>query len=452
MNLTISDENKGFFVLLLTLALPIMVQNFLHSSLNFLDVLMIGQLKDSAIAAAGIANQLVFIFFLLQFGIQSGISIYASQYWGKKDVENVRKLIGIGLFTGFLIAIIFTFIAIVIPEYFISLFTTDEKVQELAIEYLQIVGLSFFISVFTYTYTANLRSTEIVIVPIFASSVAVVLNLFLNYLLIFGNFGFPVLGVKGAAIATCISRYVEGMIIVSITYFKDYPAAARFSDMINFDSAYLKRIYRTCFPVFLNEFFWSTGVAIYNIIYARIGTEAIAAVNIIASIEGFIMIPFLGILHAGTVIIGHKIGAGFPEDAYQFAKRLVIFQFLLSFAFGFLMISSRSFILSFYNISEIAYNNAYYLIVVAGLIFCIKITNYTFVVSIFRGGGDTRFGLFVDMGGIWLIGIPLALIGGFVLKLPVYWVMAMVVTEEIVKLLIEIPRFISRKWLKNIIE
>lgn len=420
--------------------------------MSLMDTLMIGQLNETSIAAVGIANQFVFIFIIIQFGIHSGVAIFTAQYWGKQDLANVKKLGGIGLTAGLAIGSIFTFVAMVTPEAVIALFSTDTQVIGLGSEYLWIVGISFGISVFTFSYMNNLRSMEIVNPPMYASLIAVVLNLILNYILIFGKFGFPAMGVKGAAIATCISRFVEGFALMGMVYWKKYPIAASLSEMFDFDRIFLKKILITCWPVFLNELVWVTGVSLYNLVYARIGTSSIAAVNIVASIENFMMIPFFGMFFSGSIIIGNSIGAGKPEEAYLYGKFLLILQFSMALFAGGIMILGREFILSFYNVSDTAYMNAYHLMFVSGVALCIKITNFTNVVSVLRGGGDTRFGFLLDLTGVWCIGVPMAFFGAFFLNLPVYWVMALVMTEEIYKFCLGIPRFLSRKWIRNLVK
>jgi putative MATE family efflux protein len=447
----LNQTTMNFINLLFKLALPIIFQNFLNSSMALMDTLMIGQLNETAIAAVGIANQFVFIFIIVQFGIHSGVSIFTAQYWGKRDLASIKKLVGIGLIAGFAVCSFFTFVALLTPGTPMALFSTDTEVIRLGSGYLRIVGISFVISVVTYSYTNNLRSMGIVKLPMYASMIAVTLNIVLNYILIFGKLGSPALGVNGAAIATCISKFTEGFILMGIVYYKKYPVAARISEMVDFDYPFFKRIFKICWPVFLNELFWVTGISLYNLVYARIGTESIAAVNIVASIENFMLIPFFGFFHAGSIMIGNTIGSGRNDEAYLYGKYLLTLQFAMAIFAGGFMILSRDIVLSFYKVSEVAYMNAHHLMLVSGLVLCIKITNFTNVVSVLRGGGDTRFGFLLDLTGVWCIGVPMAFFGAFYLHLPVYWVMALVATEEIYKLCLGIPRFLSRKWIMNLV-
>ena len=416
-----------------------------------IDLLMIGQLNDAAVAAVGIANQFVFIFFVIQFGIHSGVAIFTSQYWGKQDLSRIRHLSGLGILAGLAVAAPFTCLALVFPDVVISLFSTAPEVIDIGANYLGIVGLIFIPFCVTFSFMTNLRSMGFVTPPLISSAVSVVLNVILNYCLIFGNFGFPEMGVTGAAIATCTAKIIETLLLAGLVYLKPYPLAATLKQMLGFDLPFVKRVAATCWPVFLNEFFWVTGVSIYKLVYARMGTQSIAAVNIVTTLEEFLFIPFFGIFHGGSILIGNSIGAGRDKRAYAYGKFILLAQLPMAVLAGVSLILCRNFILGFYNISPETHQNAYYLMMTTGLILWAKTTNFTTVVSIFRGGGDTRFGFFMDLTGVWCIGIPMALLGAFVLHLPVYWVMALVALEEGFKLAVGLPRFFSKKWIKNLV-
>ena len=183
--------------------------------------------------------------------------------------------------------------------------------------------------------------------------------------------------------------------------------------MLAFDFAFVKRVAATCWPVFLNEFFWVTGVSMYKLVYARMGTQSIAAVNIVATLEEFLFVPFFGIFHAGSILIGNNIGAKRYKRAFAYGKFMLLAQLPMAIGAGLVLILCRHFILGFYNISTAAYDNAYYLMLTTGLIFWAKTTNFTTVVSVFRGGGDTKFGFLMDLSAVWCIGVPMAFTGAF---------------------------------------
>nr|WP_319495502.1 MATE family efflux transporter [uncultured Desulfobacter sp.] len=452
----VTDRDKAivpqtFLRLLFSLALPISLQCLFTSSMAVIDILMIGQLHDAAVAAVGIANQFVFIFFVIQFGIHSGIAIFTAQYWGKKDVSRIHQLSGLGILAGFAIAAVFAGAALFFPSAVISLFSNDTRVVGLGAGYLRIVGFAFVPFCVTFSFMTNMRSMGFAGVPLLSSFIAVIVNIALNYCLIFGNLGFPAMGVTGAAIGTCAAKLIETALLTAIIYLKPYPLAASVKKMLAFDFAFVKRVAVTCWPVFLNEFFWVTGVSMYKLVYARMGTESIAAVNIVATLEEFLFVPFFGIFHAGSILIGNSIGAKRDTRAFAYGKFMLLSQLPMALGAGLGLILCRDFILGFYNISPAAYDNAYYLMLTTGLIFWTKTTNFTTVVSVFRGGGDTKFGFFMDLSAVWCIGVPMAFVGAFVFHWPVYGVMALIALEELFKLMIGLPRFFSKKWIKNLV-
>lgn len=447
----LSGSKREFAGLLWKLSLPIVVQMSLTSSLTYIDTLMIGQLNEAAVAAAGIANQFVFIFFVIQFGVHSGVSIFTAQYWGQGNIPAVRKLLGISLLGGLFVGIWFAFIAVFKAHMVISFFSTDPAVKELGTAYLTIVGMGFPAAVVILGVTDNLRSTGVVRLPLVASSVAVALNLLLNYALIFGNFGFPALGIQGAAIATCTAKWVEAALLMVMVYVMRAPCAGTVRELLAIDRIFMKQVAVTCWPVMCNEFFWVIGTSLYKLVYARMGTESMAAVSIVSSIEELVLIPFFGMFRAGSVILGNSIGAGNPDQAFRYGKYLLWTQLVMALCAGLFMAGAREVVLGFYNVSDATYANAYHLMLVAGLGLCLKCSNFTLIVSVLRGGGDTRFGFLLDLAGVWCIGVPMAFFAAFALGLPVYWVMALVFTEEVFKLVLGIRRFLSGKWLRNLV-
>jgi Na+-driven multidrug efflux pump len=202
--------------------------------------------------------------------------------------------------------------------------------------------------------------------------------------------------------------------------------------------------------VVFNETLWSLGISIYNMIYARIGTESIAAYNIAATFEGMAFVIFVGLMDACAIMVGNKIGAGEKPTAYRFARRSIILATTSGVVVGLVMILCSIFVPSWYHISSKAAEYTHNILIVMGCCMWIRATNMITIVGVLRAGGDTRFGFFLDAGTVWLIGVPTALLGAFVLHLSIYWVLLMVMSEEFVKMLIGIWRFRSRRWMRDL--
>ncbi len=436
---------------MLRIALPIALQQLLISSVNMLDVLMVGQIGEDSIAAVGLANQIYFLMALLVYGVSSGVSVFAAQYWGKRDIPNVRRVLGISLTVSLSAAVIYTLAAQLIPTQLLSLYTTERDVITLGVSYLRIASLSYVFYVVTAVLNMSMRATEDVAIPTTISVITIVLKILLNYGLILGHFGLPALGVTGAAIGTLVAHVLESIALVIVIYARKRPQAATLKQLFDFDGAYFRRIFRIALPAMINEIFWSLGVTIYNGIYAHISTDAIAAVQIVGTIENLAFVVFLGLGNACGVMVGNKIGAGHEDEAQTIAARFRIIVIIGASLLGGLLILLREPILSLYNISPAASANAMRLMLFSGLILWQKASNFLLFIGILRAGGDTRYALLLETLVIWLIAIPLGLLGAFVLDLPVHWVYLMISSEELIKFTIGSGRFRSGRWLNNLV-
>lgn len=443
-------RNKEYNTGLALIALPIIAQNFVSSLLNMIDVTMIGQLGDTAIASVGQAGQVFFLMLLMLFGINSGVGVFVAQLWGKGDVASIRKVQGIGLSMGLASSLILCLIALLVPDALLRLFSSDAAVISEGSAYLRIIAWSYIPTAITFSYSATLRGVGLVRIPMIVSISAILLKTFLNYALILGHFGLPAMGIEGAAIATVISRSVEVVALLLITYLQRLPPAASPKELLGFDRPFLAAVMKTSLPVVLNETLWALGTITYNVVYGHIGTESYAAVQIAATIESLAFVIFIGISEASGILIGNRIGANQEEKAFDYARRSLGIAMVGAIGMGFVIYLLSPFMLNFYHISAVAHEHARNILTVMACVLWIKVTNLMLIIGILRAGGDTRFSLFLDAGSVWLVGVPLAWIGAFVLHLPVSGVYLLVVSEEFVKFGFALWRFFSRRWITNL--
>ncbi len=445
-------KDRYFYKTMITIALPITLQNLISSSLNMVDTVIIGRLGESKIAAVGLANQYFFLLNLILFGINSGSSIFIAQFWGKGDTKHIRKVLGIALITGGIVSIIFTIGAFVAPQFILSLFTNDSIVIELGSEYLKVISLSYFITSISFAYGFASRSIGQAKLPLIVSGISLGINTFLNYALIYGLFRMPKMGIRGSALGTLIARIVEVILLLSIVYRENGVLAGKLKEMLTPTKEFVFKYFNTTLPVILNESFWSLGMTMYSAAYARISTGAVAAVQISNTIQNLFMVVFFGLGNACAVMIGNKIGANEKVTAIKYANKFSIIGPLLGIVTGGIVIIISPYILKLFKISSEVYSDAYKILIVMAIFMGIKVFNILLVVGILRSGGDTKFSMFLEIGSVWLIGVPLAFLGGLVWHLPVYIVVALVSLEEIIKTLIGIPRLISKKWVRNVVE
>jgi putative MATE family efflux protein len=445
-------RDREFMRSMLALALPVAFQQLITASLNMIDVLMVSQLGETSVAALGLANQIFFLLILFLFGVTSGMSIFTAQYWGKGDVENIRKVLGICLAIAVAVAAAFTLAATLIPQRLMSFYTEDQTVIQLGSDYLRIVGLSYIPMAITVSYIAVLRSITFVKITVIVSVLALGLKTLLAYLLIFGVGFFPELGVRGAAIGTAVGWSFECVLLIVLVYVLRTPLAANPLSYFRFDRPFAMSVLRTSMPAAINEVLWSVGITSYNAVYARIGTDAIAAVNINATIEELMFVLFIGLGNACAVMVGNKIGAGEKEIAFEYGRRFLIIGVTVAVLGGAFVFSLRELVISrLPEISSSAADNLRGLMFVFAVSAWLKMVNFILFIGTMRAGGDTRYAMFTELFSIWAIGVPAALIGGFVLHLPVYGVYALVLLEEAAKAVIVLRRYLSRLWIHDLV-
>lgn len=444
-------KDKKFLNSLWILAVPIVIQNFIMSSLNLVDNLMIGSLGEEAIAAVGLANQYFFVFMLSIAGITAGASIFMAQYWGKKEVAKIKSVLGLGLGVGMISSIIFAAGAFFMPRQIMSILSKDAIVIELGIQYLKVAAISYLITNITMSYSAALRSTEQPKIPMYASIIGVLCNAFLNWIFIFGNLGFEAMGVMGAALATTIARVVEMFYILAMVYFKKNNIAANFKELFNFDKEFMKLYFKTSWSVIANELIWSLGMMAYSISYARIGTNAVASMQIATTLSNLFMVISIGIAVASCVMIGNKIGAGEEELARDYAGKIGLLSPLIGATIGIMLWVFAPLIVKPFNVGAETAQMTINVLRLIAIFTPIRTFNVVMIIGVLRGGGDTTFSMFVQAGTVWLYSVPAAFIGATVIGLPLIAVYTLICLEEFIKLFFSLYRLRSGKWLKNII-
>ena len=432
------------------IAVPIMIQQAVFSGLNMLAVVFVGQKGDAAVAAVGLAGQISFLLNLVHFGIISGAAMFTAQFWGRGDVPNLRRVLGLCLILALSASFIFFALAQLLPHQILSIYTRDPQVIELGARYIRTFSWTFLFFGITFSYALVMRSTGDVKTPTTISVIALTISTFLSYALIFGKFGLPELGIQGAAVAAVIARFIECAFLLTFIYVTKSPVAASLRELTDFDGAFVRKVIKPMLPVILNELFWSLGITTYNIIYGHMGTASYAAINIVNTIEQIGFVVFIGISNATSVLVGNRIGAGKEHEAFVYAGRSLGLGIVGGIFVGLILQLVKGPILSLYNVSPEVVYNASHLINVVSVFLWIRVNNMTIVVGILRAGGDTRFSLFLDGIIIWIVGVPMAYIGAFVLDLPVYYVYLCAMSEEVTKWLIGIPRYRSRKWINNL--
>ncbi len=443
-------KDKSFFREIFSIALPISFQQLINASLNMIDVLMIGQLGETSIAAVGLSNQVFFVFVIMLFGLTSGMAIFTAQFWGKGDLDSIRKVLGMSLSVSALLGLLFSLAAILMPRTALGFYSEDPAVIAIGAEYLSIVGWSYIPVAIATSYISVLRSVREVKLTVIVTIVAVLFKTALGYFLIFGVGGIEPMGVKGAAVSTALGWFLELALLLILVYVRKTPLAANPLTFFRFDFAFFFRVLKTASPALANEMFWSLGITTYYAIYARISTDAVAAVNINGTIDEIAFVIFMGLGNASAVMVGNRIGAGKKEEAYETVRRVTIVSVLAAWLVGALIVSLRGVVVRLYDLSPEGTHNVRMLMLMMACTLWIRMFNFSTFIGALRAGGDTRFALFMEIASIWLIGVPAAYLGAFVFKLPVYYVYLMVMLEEVTKAFVSGWRVQSRKWIHDV--
>ncbi|TAH67021.1 MAG: MATE family efflux transporter [Anaerolineaceae bacterium] len=456
-------NDKYFLKKTFAITIPIVLQNLLNNLVNLVDTLMIGQLGETSIAAVGLANKLFFVFALLMFGVSSGSSVLSAQYYGKGELMNIKRVLKVSLYIGIGGSLLFAIPGFFAPELVMSIFTPLEGTISEGAKYLIIIVFSYPLTAVTMTYVSVLRSMSYVKLPVIITSISILVNVFLNYALIYGNMGFPKMGVAGAALATLIARIVECGVLLFLVY-SHKTGDGKLGDFVHlkYDRAkekgaafinkiFLSKYFNTAAPVIINEFVWGLGVTMYSLVYGRMGDAATAAITITSTVEQMALVFFFGICHAAAVLLGNELGSDKLDKAEEHAKNYIAMMFALSVVGAVAVFLLRNPVASIFDVSEEVLKYVKLCITVFAINMPIRMLNTLFIVAILRSGGDTKATLFLDVTSVWLIGIPMAVLGGLILQLPVHIVYAMILVEEVYKLILGFIRYKKKKWLRNIV-
>lgn len=448
----LNKKNNEFLNTLIVIAIPVIIQNMISIGLNMIDTVMVSELGENAISAVGLANRIYFIFTTICFGIYSGASIFIAQYWGAKDTDSIKKVFGIDLAIGTLLSFVFSIVVFFFRDSLMRIFIDDVNVIALGSEYLKVIAFSYFFTAISFAFSFNCRAIHRLKLPTAISAVALLINTFLNWVLITGNLGFEALGVEGAAIATAIARLFEFVALIYFIYKdKGHPLAGSLKELTSWDLNMLKKVLKTSFPVILSETAWSVGTSVYFIAYGFMGSSAIAVVQIAFNISDFFQTLFFGIGNASAVMVGNEIGKNDIDNALDYSNKFVKITAVLSIVLAVLLLVFKDLIITFFNLEPTTSMALSKTLVVYSLYFAPKMFSYMFICGILRAGGDTKFCMFLDIITIWFIGVPLSFISVLVFKLPIHLVIAVVFSEEILKSITVIKRYKSKKWINNLI-
>ena len=444
------SKEKSFYKLIISIALPIAVQNLITFAVSMIDTMMLGSLGEVELSEAAIGNNLFFVLMVLLFGLAGGSNILISQYWGKGEVNAIHKILSIMYRGCLIIAAIFIGIAMILPEFFMKIYTSDIRVIEAGVTYLRIVSIGYIFYAITNCTIMMLRSVKTVRISLVVYISSLIVNALFNYILIFGKFGMPRLGVMGAAIATVIARITEFIIVIIFMIVFEEKINLRIKHLVKIDKLMLKDFISNCTPVLFNEFLWSTGSTMISIIIGRLGTETVAANSISNVVFQFVTVFIFGLSNATSVIIGNTIGEGRNEKAKEYANTVGVLSLIMGIMAAMVIGIIRPIVVDFYNVSESTKNIAMNIMSAMSIIVIFQSYGITLMMGVLRGGGDAKFVLINDIVFLWLVAIPCGFLAAFIFNWPIAVVFFILKSDEIIKSIIAVIRVLSGKWVRNV--
>lgn len=445
-------KESSFYKAVLALGLPIAMQNLITQATSMMDSVMLGAADPTGelISAASLANQPFFILSIFCFGLASGSAVLASQYWGKKDCESIRTIISMIMKVAVFISFLFATAVLLFPLQVMGLFSSNPTICAYGADYLRIIGFAYILFGFGSTLLCSLRSIEIVHISVLVNAVSFVTNVFLNWVLIFGNLGMPALGIKGAAIATLIARIVEFLITVIYIFFIDKRLAFRFKHFFLFDGTLARDLLRHGTPVVINELMWALAISVQAAILGHITYsqgDPVAANTVAGMVQQLATVFIIGLGSAAAVLVGKSIGEGKKEEALNRSYTLEIISIFLGILSFFVIILLQSPVISLYSLQGETMQLARDLIVVVAVVCAFSSVSCTLIMGVLRGGGDTRFCLLAEILCLWGVAIPAALLGSY-LQLPVPIVLCLMKVDEVLKCVVCIFRLKFGNWMR----
>lgn len=446
-------HDKAFYRTFVILTLSLALQNLLTYSVNLADNIMLGRFSQDALSGASLCNQLQFFLQMLVQGVGEGVVVLGARYWGKKDLKPIPDIIGAGLRFGVSIAAVLFVLALLFPTQIIRLMTNDPVIMEQAVQYLQIICFTYVIFALTNMLTASLRSIGIVKIGYIISASTLCINICLNYVLIYGHFGAPALGVRGAAIATLVSRTVELLIVIWFLKFREHTLHLNWRKLLFIDTSYIRDYIHVSLPMLVTQTMWGASSIIQTAILGNMENAAmvVPANSISVLVFQILSVVGYGAASAAAIMTGRTLGEGHKERIDQTAFTFQIMFCIIGVFTGLIILLSRGPVLQIYNtLSPEAAELTRQFITVLAITSVGTCYQMAADCGILRAGGDTTFAMWNNIVFVWLICLPCAALSAFVFHFSPVVVFFCLKMEQLGKCPVIFLRVRSKKWIKQI--
>ena len=446
---TIKYDWNYFLKNIAIIAVPVALQNLLTTTGSMVDTMMLASLGEQTVGAVGLCAQFSSLMFAGYWGFIGGGMLFFAQYWGAKNHGGITRSFGLTLTFMLSVGLLFTFLALGVPDFIMSIYTDKPEIRQIGIRYLRIVGFSYLLQVLAMAVSALLRSIEQVKIPLYGGMASVAANCFFNYILIFGKFGFPAMGVEGAALGTVLAGGVNLLILLFFILKRRIPYVLEFTGYFRWNREFVSQYLRKCFPILCNEILIGVGNMMINIVLGHQSEKAIAAVAEFRTLEGLVIAFFSGFSNAATVLVGKEVGAGNHEEALWRAKRLV---YLCSGLIGtacLLIFAVHNPLLHAMGLKEESYRIGTGMLMIYGLAAVIRMGNWA-QNDTYRSAGDAAFGSVMEITFMYTLVLPCVYLANYAFHAPFLLVFALCYVDEPVRYIIMQRHMYSAKWIKPV--
>ncbi|MEE0203349.1 MATE family efflux transporter [Faecalicatena contorta] len=439
-----------FYRSVFALVIPMALQNLINVGVTAADVIMLGRVGEKALSGASLAGQVQYIMVLFLFGLTSGATVLTAQYWGKGDKKTIEKILGLGMKAAIIVTAIFTVAALLIPDLLMRIFTNDPAVISEGMKYLRIVAFSYVLMGITQVYLFIMRSVERVVVATVVYLVSLICNVILNAIFIFGLLGCPAMGIQGAALGTLAARFVELILVFGYARLFNKDIKFRFRYLMRTDKLLVRDFLRYALPVVMNEVMWGLGTAANTAILGHMGSAAVAANSVAQVARQLATVVAFGLSSATAIYLGKTIGEKKFEHAKAYAHRFLLLSVVMGAIGGAIILVAAPVTAALLSLTPAAKSYLKFMFFVMSYFVIAQSFNTTMVVGTFRSGGDTRFGLIMDVATMWGCSILFGFLAAFVFHCGVPVVYIILMSDELIKVPITWIRYRSYKWLKDV--
>lgn len=441
---------KELYSKMFKIAIPIMLQSLITVGINLMDTVMLSSMGDAQLSASSLAGQFINLFQICCMGIGMGASVLTSRYWGMKDITSLRKAVTIMLRVCFVFATVFTVATVFFPQPIMRIYTNDPEIITYGVSYLRYILPTYYCMGFSLTCTIVLRTVGQVRIPLVCSIIAFFVNVFFNWVFIFGQLGAPRMEIAGAALGTLIARIFELGFICGHFFLKDRRIGYRLRHITTNCRNMLGEYLRVSIPVLISDSLLALGNNAVAMIMGRIGTAFVAANSVTVVVQQLSSVMTQGISNASGIITGHTMGEGDYEKAQRQGYTFLLIGIVLGCVAALIITVLRGPIINYYQVTDEAKLIAGELMNAISLIMIFQAANSILTKGVLRAGGDTKFLMAGDILFLWIASIPLGILAGLVFHWSSFWIYMMLKIDQIIKCVWCVFRLRSRKWMKKI--